>query len=57
MIHLINPASMIAKALRSLDIYDTYEIYAQCAAGLVVLTILLGVGAYAMVRRERYANI
>lgn len=56
-IHLINPASMIAKALRSLDIYDTYEIYAQCAAGLVVLTILLGVGAYAMVRRERYANI
>ncbi len=56
-VHLVNPASLIVNALRSLDIYDTYEIYVQCAAGLVALTVLLGAGAYVMVRRERYASI
>lgn len=56
-IHRINPASLIVRALRSLDIYDTYDIYVQCAVSLVALTILLGAGAYAMVRRERYASI
>lgn len=56
-IHRINPASLIVRALRSLDIYDSYEIYMQCVVSLLTLTILLGVGAYMMVRRERYASI
>lgn len=56
-VHLVNPASLIVNALRSLDVYDGYEVYARCAASLVALTVLLGAGAYAMVRRERYASI
>lgn len=56
-IHRINPASLMVRALRSLDIYDSYDIYVQCAVSLVALTILLGAGSYAMVRRERYASI
>lgn len=56
-VHRINPASMIVKALYSLDIYETGERYAQCMASLLVLLVLLVAGAYVIVRRERYASI
>ena len=56
-IHLFNPASLIVKALRSLDIYETYDRYAQCMVSLLILTILLGIGAFVRVRRERYASL
>lgn len=56
-IHRINPASLIVKALYSLDIYETYGRYMQCMVSLLILTILLGAGAFVIVRRERYASI
>lgn len=57
LIHRINPASLIVNAMRSLEIYGTYETYMQCMASLSALTILLGAGIFAVVRRERYASV
>lgn len=55
--NFINPASVIVKALYSLNIYDTYERYLQCIGILFILIILLGIGSFTMIRRERYASI
>lgn len=56
-VHKVNPASLIVKALYSLNIYDTYDKYVQCVLSLLALIILLGIGSFVMVRRERYASI
>ncbi len=56
-VNRINPASLIVKSLYSLNIYEGYERYTQCMISLLVIAILLGTGAFAMIRRERYASI
>ncbi len=56
-VNRINPASLIVKALYSLDIYEGYEKYTQCMVSLLVIAAVLGAGAFALVRRERYASI
>lgn len=56
-VNRINPASLIVKALYSLNIYEGYDRYAQCMASLLVIAAVLGTGAFAMIRRERYASI
>ncbi len=56
-INRVNPAALIVKAMYSLNIYETYTRYHQCMMGLLVITAVLCVGSYLMVRRERYASI
>lgn len=56
-VNRINPASLIANALYSLNIYEGYEKYTICMVSLLIWTVALGAGAFAMVRRERYASI
>ncbi len=53
----INPATLIVKAFYSLNAYDSYGQYAVCLGSLLALSLLLGAGSYAVVRRERYASI
>lgn len=56
-INRINPAALIVKAMYSLNIYETYTRYNQCILGLLAITVVLCIGSYLMVRRERYASI
>lgn len=56
-INRINPAALIVKAMYSLNIYDTYTRYNQCILGLLAITVILCIGSYLVVRRERYASI
>lgn len=56
-INRINPAALIVKAFYSLNIYDTYTRYHQCMITLAGITVLLCIGSYLLVRRERYASI
>lgn len=53
----INPAALIVRALYSLNIYDTYDQYILCMGNMLLLILILGGGAFGLVRRERYASI
>ncbi len=53
----INPASLIVRAFYSLNVYETYGQYAQCLGGIAALSLLLGAGAFVIIRRERYASV
>ncbi|MCI8484850.1 MAG: ABC transporter permease [Lachnospiraceae bacterium] len=53
----INPAALIVRALYSLNIYDTYDQYIRCMGNMLLLILILGGGAFGLVRRERYASI
>lgn len=53
----INPAALIVDSLYSLSIYDTYERFSRNMAGLVIMAVLLIIGSFAAIRRERYASI
>lgn len=56
-INRINPASLIVDAFYSLNIYDTYERYTGNVVSLLVIAIILCIGSYLAVRRERYASL
>jgi len=56
-INRINPAALITDAFYSLNIYDTYTRFFQNMAYLSVITILLCVISYIMIRRNRYASL
>ena len=56
-INRINPATLIVRALYSLNIYENYTKYNQCIFTLLGIAVLLCAGSYLMVRRERYASI
>lgn len=56
-INRINPAALMLKAMNSLNIYENYTRYNQCVLGLVMISAVLGIGSYLLVRRERYASI
>lgn len=57
LVNRINPAALILKAMSSMNIYDTYAKYNQCVLSLVIISAVLGIGSYLLVRRERYAGI
>lgn len=56
-INRINPAALIVKAFYSLNIYDTYARYNESMLTLCGITVLLVLGSYLLVRRERYASL
>lgn len=56
-INRINPASLIVRALYSLNIYDSYNKYNECILLLLGLAAVLSLVSYFLVRRERYASI
>jgi ABC-2 type transport system permease protein len=53
----INPAALIVDAFYSLNIYDTYGRYFQNMASMLVIAVLLCVGSFLAIRRERYASL
>lgn len=56
-INRINPAALIVNAFYSLNIYEDYTRYNQCIINLLIITVILGIGSYLLVRRERYASV
>lgn len=57
LLNRINPASLIVDSLYSLSIYDNYEQFSKNMTGLVIMAVLLTIGSFAAIRRERYASI
>lgn len=53
----LNPASLLVDALYSLDIYSGYARFGQNLGILCIIALLLCIGSYFMVRRERYASV
>ena len=53
----VNPATLIAKSLYSLNIYDNLGPYFHCMGNMVVLILVLGMASFLLVRRERYAAV
>ncbi len=53
----INPATLITKALYSLNMYGNLAQYAQSMGKMGLLILTLSIGAFLLVRRERYASI
>lgn len=53
----INPATLIVKSLYSINIYDSYGRYIQNMGTMFLMILALGAGAFALVRRERYASV
>ncbi len=53
----INPSSLIVKSFYSLNIYDTYGRYLENMGRMAILILILAVGSFVVVRRERYASI
>lgn len=53
----INPSSLIVKSFYSLNIYDTYGRYLENMGTMAILILILAVGSFVVVRRERYASI
>ena len=53
----INPAALITDAFYSLTVFDDYTRYYQSLISLVCITILLTLGSYMVMRRERYESI
>ena len=57
LINKINPASLIADSLYSLSIYDNLDRYMLNMGILVLMTVVLAILSFCLVRRERYASI
>ncbi len=53
----INPASLIAGAFNSLNIYDTYGRYLESVGTMAVMILVLAAGSFMLAGRERYAGI
>lgn len=56
-INKINPAALIVNALYSLDIYSDYRRFWQNMEIIGIISLLLIIGGFWVVRRERYASI
>lgn len=57
LINRINPATIITDALYSLNIYDTYDRYISCIGSLAIISVIICILSYFMIRRESYASI
>lgn len=53
----INPAALIVDSYYCLNIYDTYARFTQNIVTLLVIAVILCIGSYLAVRRERYASL
>lgn len=53
----LNPATVIADALYSLSIYDTYTRFYSNIGILAVMSVILCIASYLMVRRQDYASL
>lgn len=57
LLNKINPASLLVDAMYSLDIYPTLGRFYQNLSILLVIAVLLSIGSFLAVRRERYASL
>lgn len=53
----INPAAVITNSLYSLNVYDNYDRFWLNMMLLLIMSLILGIGSYTAIRRERYADI
>ena len=53
----INPSALISDALYSLSIYDNYDRYLSNMLILIVMSIVMCLISYLIVRREKYASL
>jgi ABC-2 type transport system permease protein len=56
-INRLNPAALISDAFYSLNVYDTYTRYLGNLALLGIITVVLCVISFFMIRRNRYASL
>lgn len=56
-INHINPSALISDALYSLAIYPSYKRFFTNIASLLLISALLCVGGFTMVRRKKYASL
>ncbi len=56
-INRINPAALIADSFYSLSIYDNLDRYMLNTGILVIMTVVMAILSFCLVRRERYASI
>lgn len=57
LLNRINPSALISDALYSLAIYPSYERFYTNIASLLLISALLCVGGFAIVRRKKYASV
>ena len=57
LLNRINPAAVISDALYCVNVYDAPGRYAQDLGILAVMCVLMALGAFLMIRRERYASV
>lgn len=53
----INPAALICDSFYALNVYDTYDRFMENMTILAVMTFVLGVVSFLMVRRSKYASL
>jgi len=53
----INPAALITDCFYSLNIYDDLSVYFRSCISLIIISVLLCLGSFFMMRRKRYASI
>ncbi len=53
----INPAALICDSFYALNVYDNYERFTWNILLLALITVVLGVVSYLMVRRDQYASL
>lgn len=56
-INRINPAALIVDSFYALNIYDTYDRYIRNIATLGIMSVVLLVVSFLMVRRNKYASL
>lgn len=56
-INRINPAALITDSMYALNIYDTYDRFAQNILTLLALAVAFSVGGFFVVRRQKYASL
>lgn len=53
----INPAALISDSFYALNVYDTYDRFAENLFLLILITVVLAVISILLVRRNRYASL
>lgn len=56
-INRINPAALIVDSFYALNVYDTYDRFWQNIGTLSIITVVLLLISFLLVRRERYASL
>ena len=56
-INRLNPSALIVDSFYALNIYDTYDRYIQNIATLGIMTVLLIVASFFIIRRNKYASL